>query len=85
MAPLRGVACWSRYGLVGGSVSLGSGFEVTSAQVTSCVCLFLLPAGPGVELSAPSPCLPAFYHYNNVLSSEMVSHPQLHVFFFKSC
>lgn len=49
---------------VGGSVSLGMGFEVSEVQAKPSVSVFLLPAGLDVELSAPSPTprLPAFYH-----------------------
>jgi hypothetical protein len=55
--------CWTRWGFVGGSVSLGGGlwgFKCSSqAQYLS---IFLLPADPGYELSSyfsssvPAPC-----------------------------
>lgn len=52
--------CWSRYDLVGGSVSQRVGFEVSEAQARPSVALFLLPANPEVEFAATSPalCLP---------------------------
>ena len=47
-------------------MSLGRGFEVSDVQARCSVSLslFLLPADPDVELSAPSPapCLSAHYH-----------------------
>lgn len=43
------MAFWSRHDIVGGSVSLGTGFEVPNAQVTP-ESLFLLPADPAVKL-----------------------------------
>ena len=49
--------CWSRYDLVGGSVSQRGGFEVSEAQARPSVTLFLLPANPDVELSATFPAL----------------------------
>jgi hypothetical protein len=46
--------CWSQCGLVGGSLSLGMGFEVSEAQITAGGSI-LLPADPDVELSATYP------------------------------
>ena len=40
-------------GLVGGSVSLGVGFEVLDPRAWSSVTLFLPLAGPDVDLPAP--------------------------------
>ena len=55
-----------RCGIVRGSVSLGTDFEVSEAQARPRVfhSLFLLPMDQDVELSAPSPalCLPACCH-----------------------
>jgi hypothetical protein len=44
-------------------MSLGVGFEVSEAQARPNVTLFLLPADPDVELSAPFPahCLPVCF------------------------
>jgi hypothetical protein len=61
-------------GFVGGSVSLRMDFEVSDAQAKPRVILFLLPANPDIELSAPSlaPCLSAcdyaFNHDDNGLN-----------------
>jgi hypothetical protein len=57
---LAGVKC----DLVGRSMSLEAGFEVSDAQAMPSVTLFLLPANPDVELSATcvAPCLPVCYH-----------------------
>jgi hypothetical protein len=49
-----------RYGLVGGSVSLGVGgggriWDFRSSNQAQWLSLFLLPANLDVELSAPSP------------------------------
>ena len=69
-------------GLVGGSVSLGLGFEVSDAQGRPSVALSLMPANPDVELSAPppAPSLPvrhyAFCHDNNKPNLRTVSHTQ---------
>jgi hypothetical protein len=54
----------SRCGLVGGSVSLEVGFEVSNAQARHSVSLFLLLANSDVELSATSATssLPACCH-----------------------
>ena len=62
--------CGSRCGLVGGSMSLGMGFEVLKA-------FFLLPVDPDVELSATSPasCLPACHYDDNGLNLETMSQP----------
>jgi hypothetical protein len=45
-------------------VSLSVGFEVSDAQATPSVSLFLMSADQNVELSATSPmqCLPASHH-----------------------
>jgi hypothetical protein len=37
-------------------------FEVSKASASLSFFLFLLPVDPNVELSAPSPCLPACCH-----------------------
>ena len=41
-------------------MSLGMAFDISDAQARTSVVVFLLPADPDVELSAPSPapCLP---------------------------
>ena len=60
-----------RYGIAGEGMSLleevchwAVGFEVSNAQVRPSVLLFLLPAGPDIELWAPfpAPCLPVHCH-----------------------
>jgi len=57
--------CWSRYGLIRGSVSLGTGLESPEALARPSSSLSL-PAtmDPDVELSAtsPAPCLPECHH-----------------------
>jgi len=52
---------WGRCGLVGGSRSLGMGFEVSKAQARLSIALLLLSVETDVQLSATSPalCLPA--------------------------
>ena len=44
-----------KYGIVGGSMSLGLGFGISIAQARPSVSLFLFPVDPDVEFSAPSP------------------------------
>jgi len=54
-----------RCGLVGRSVSLGMGFEVSDVSIqVQCHYLFLLPLDPDVEPSttSPAPCLPVSHH-----------------------
>jgi hypothetical protein len=58
-------------GLVGGSVLLGLGLQVSDAQTKpNVLTLFLLPVDLNVELSAPSPasCLPECCYNNNGLN-----------------
>jgi hypothetical protein len=58
-----GVALLESLWLIGGSVSQEEGFEVfRSSSQAQCHSLFLLPADPDVDLSAPSPApsLPAW-------------------------
>ena len=53
-----------RRGFVEGSMSVGMGFEVSNAQASSSISLFLQPDDSDVELSAPSPAarLPLLRH-----------------------
>jgi hypothetical protein len=55
--------CWIRRGVVGGSVSLEVGFEVSKVQARPISSLFLLPVDLDVEFSAPGPApyLPMCY------------------------
>jgi hypothetical protein len=58
---------WSRCDFVEGSVPLGVGFEVSDTQARIVADgLFLMPADPDIELSAPLPvpCLPALVIMN---------------------
>ena len=53
--------CWNKCGLVGGSMPLGLGFEVSKAQARPSGSLFLLSMDPDAELSAGS-LAPACLH-----------------------
>lgn len=59
----QGVGLW-KHGLVERRVSIKLGFEISKAQDSSTVCLFLLPLEQDVELLAASaaPCLPSCLH-----------------------
>lgn len=57
--------CWTRYGLIQESMSLGLDFGISEAQAKSHVSFLLLLGNPGVELSAnyTAPSLPiCSYH-----------------------
>jgi hypothetical protein len=72
---LEVVASQSNCGLVGKSISLEVGFEVSEAPARSSDSLFLLlSVVPDVELSAPpAPCLPGCCH-----ASPSHTKPHLH-------
>ena len=53
----KGSGTIGKCGLVGGSMSLGMGFEVSDAQARPGVTLFLMPVDLDVKLSATSPAL----------------------------
>ena len=65
--------CWSKCGLVGGTVSLEVGFEVSEAQARPSVSLCMLPADQVIELSATSavPSLPVDCHASHCDDNEL--------------
>ena len=84
---MQGRSCWSRCGIVGGSMSLGGGLWAFRCSSQTQYLSFLMSANPDIEFLAISPasCLPECYrascHDDNGLIPGTISQSQLNVFF----
>ena len=75
---------WSGCGLVGESVSMEAGFDVSDSTMASDTILLLLPVDQHVELPVASlaPCLPVCHHAS---CHDDNGQPQLNVVLYKNC
>lgn len=83
---------WNIYDLVRGSLSLGTGIEVSHDQFRpSVISLFQLPHDPDIEILVPSPtpslptCYYASCHEKWTTNIWIISYTQWYIFLYKMC